>query len=198
MKPITKIVIPVTVLATGVKTDKNSVTRFTSMGLEYEDVSPKTLKLNTNVHVWIKGEKLTDIYSDRARYEYQRGFLNFEMSENRPLSDQFVKVKQPDLDIKSRTLDAELDPSRSLRKINARGDVWMRDSHDPLKISTSTSGKSIYDVQKNDVILTEFPQVYQEGDTITGDVIIFHRPTDQIEVKQSNAIYDNSDNHHTQ
>jgi lipopolysaccharide transport protein LptA len=111
------------------------------------------------------------------------------MDENRPLAEQFVKVHQPDLDIKSRTLDANIEDGKQLHFINAHGDVSMRDAQDPLKISTSTSGKAVYNLLKNDVTLTEFPQVYQEGDTITGDLIIFHRTTDQVEAKQSNAIY---------
>ena len=191
MKPVTQILIPKKELARGMKVDGKSITHFTSQGLEYKDETPKILKLLSDVHVWIQDDKITDVYSDRATYEHERGFLNFEMDEKRPLSEQFVRTNQPDLNIKSRTLDLEIEVGHELKRINARGDVWMKDSRDPEKISTSTSGQATYDTQKNDVILTEFPQVYQDGDTVTGDVIIFHRTTDQIEVKQSNAIYNN-------
>jgi lipopolysaccharide transport protein LptA len=191
MKPVTKIVIPNDVLATGMKADENSITHFTAYGLEYVDESPKVLKLFSKVHVWIENDKVTDIYSDRARYAYEDGFLNFEMNENRPLYEQFVLANQIDLNMKSRTLEMQLDDDQALDKITARGDVWTKDFHDPEKITTSTSGVGIYDQQKNDITLTEFPQVYQDGDTITGDVIIDHRNTDQIEVKESNAIYNN-------
>lgn len=195
MKPVTQIEIPRSETATGFKSDKTTITHFTSQGLSYKDVSPKTLKLLSDVHVWIKDQKnTTDIYSDRADYEQEAGYLNFQMNESRPLSSQFVKTEQPDLKIKSRTLDLQLEDAETLHFINARGDVSIRDLHDPLKISSSTSGEAVYDVEKNDVILTDFPQVYQEGDTITGDIIIFHRTTDEIEVKQSNAIYNSTSN----
>jgi lipopolysaccharide transport protein LptA len=193
MKPVTQVVIPVQETVHGMKVDGHSVTRFISQGLHYKDETPKALQLLSQVQVEIQDEKkeVTHIYSDRAIYLHEAGHLNFVMNEERPLPEQFVKVNQPDLDMKSRTLDVDLVEGKSLQTITAHGDVWIRDAHDPTKISTSTSGKAVFDQKKNDLVLTEFPQVYQEGDTITGDVIIFHRTTDQIEVKQSNAIYNN-------
>jgi lipopolysaccharide transport protein LptA len=191
MKPVTQVVIPVTELVHGLKADHHSITRFTSHGLGYKDVSPKALNLLSDVKVEIQDDKLTHVYSDRATYLHEAGHLDFMMNETRPLSEQFVKADQPDLEMKSRTLQVDLEPGRALHEITAYGDVWIKDSHDPLKISTSTSGKAIFNERKNDLFLTDFPQVYQEGDTITGDVIIFHRSTDEIEVKQSNAIYKN-------
>ena len=189
MKPVTQIFIPTTQTVRGNKVDGASTVRFTSQGLQYKDESPKILKLSSQVHVEIQNEKLTQIDSDYANYLYEKGHLHFEMNEDKPLNEQFVKAHQVDLDLKSRTLEADLNQGRALTEITARGDVWIRDAHDPQKISTSTSGKAVFNERKNDLLLTEFPQVYQEGDTITGDVIIFHRTTDQIEVKQSNAIY---------
>jgi hypothetical protein len=189
MKPVTQVIIPTSELVHGLKVDANSTTRFTSLGLEYKDVSPKTLHLISDVNVEIKDDKITHITSDKAAYQHERGHLDFAMNESRPLSEQFVRANQPDLEMKSRTLEADIADGKSLHLITARGDVWIRDSHDPLKVSTSTSGKAIFNQAKNDLILTDFPQVYQEGDTVTGDIIIFHRTTDKIEVKQSNGIY---------
>ena len=192
MKPVTQVIIPIEQTVHGMKVDGHSTTKFTSQGLTYKDESPKILRLTSQVHVTIQDDKLTNIYSDRAIYEQEEGHLNFTMNEDRPLPEQFVKVDQPDLDMKSRTLDSYTDDDGTLEKTVALGDVWIRDAHDPLKISTSTSGKATFYSQKNDLTLTEFPQVYQDGDTITGDIIIFHRTTDQVEVKQSNAIYNDN------
>jgi LPS export ABC transporter protein LptC len=51
----------------------------------------------------------------------------------------------------------------------------------------ATGGRADFDTQRNVIVLKEFPQVYQENDTVTGDVIIVHRDTDIVEVEHSNA-----------
>ncbi len=191
-KPVTHIIIPVTQQARGRKDDKKTLTEFTSQGLDYTDAPPKELHLLSNVVVDITEEdqkKSTRVISDQATYNQDQGHLHFFMNETRPLKEQFVFTHRVDLDVNSRTLEVYLNEKKELEKIVALRDVWIKDSHDPLKISTSTSGKAVFIEAKNDVILSDFPQVYQEGDTITGDIIIDHRTTDLIEVKQSNAIY---------
>ncbi len=193
-KPVTRIEIPVSELAIGTRKDPSSTVTFTSQGLEYVDVYPKNFHLLSDAKVQIVGDSTTDIHSDQAIYSYEKNHMHFFMNESRPLSTQFVKVHQPDLDLKSRTLDVDTTDTQKLHTVTALTDVWMRDSHDPEKLSIATSGKAVYDYTKNEVTLTEFPQVYQDDDTITGDVIIFHRNTDQIQVKQSNAIYNDNKN----
>ena len=198
LKPVTRIVIPTTELVFGSKKDPNSSVNFTAQGLEYTDSSPKNLNLLQDVKVQIIGDKITHIDSDQAVYTYEEGHLHFSMNDRQPLSAQFVKVHQKDLDLKSRTLEVDTTTRQKLQTITALTDVWMKDSHDPEKVSTGTSGQAIYDDQKNEVTLTDFPQVYQDNDTITGDVIIFHRNTDLIEVKQSNAIYNDNESKRSQ
>ncbi len=197
-KPVAEIFIPITQRVEGRKVDSGRLTRFTSFGLTYSDAPVKELHLLSQVNVQMTGDQKTEVVSDQANYQYERGQLFFYMNETRPLAQQFVKVKQPDLELKSRKLEIETDPQRNLDQITALRDVWIRDSHDPKKIAISTSGKAIYYQKDNDVLLTDFPQVYQEGDTITGDIITFHRKTDLIEVKQSNAIYNNDTPRSTQ
>lgn len=58
----------------------------------------------------------------------------------------------------------------------------------------STSGRADFDTQRDVVILTIFPQVYQDNDTITGDLITLHRDTDVVEVENSNAYSEGKSN----
>lgn len=58
----------------------------------------------------------------------------------------------------------------------------------------STSGRADFDTQRDVVILTVFPQVYQDNDTITGDLITLHRDTDVVEVENSNAYSEGKSN----
>jgi len=51
----------------------------------------------------------------------------------------------------------------------------------------ATGGRADFDSHKNVIVLTEYPQVYQDEDTVTGDKILLHRDTDIIEVEHSNA-----------
>ncbi|MBU6375229.1 MAG: LPS export ABC transporter periplasmic protein LptC [Bdellovibrionales bacterium] len=52
----------------------------------------------------------------------------------------------------------------------------------------STSGKAEFFPSESVFFLTEYPQVYQDNDTMTGDVIKVDRKKDQVEVENSNAI----------
>ena len=51
----------------------------------------------------------------------------------------------------------------------------------------ATSGKAVFDTKRDVIVLSEFPQVYQDNDTVTGEVIVLHRDSDVVEVEQSNA-----------
>lgn len=192
-KPVAELIIAQDQLVQGRKIDGNRSTNFVSYGLTYTDSALKELHLLSQVKVELRDDKTTEVVSDHANYQSQNGQLYFFMNESRPLSQQFVKVKQPDLDMKSRKIEVVTGKDRSLATITAVKDVLIRDSHDPKRLAISTSGRAVYYQKNNDVLLSDFPQVYQEGDTITGDTITFHRKTDLIEVKQSNAIYNNSE-----
>jgi hypothetical protein len=51
----------------------------------------------------------------------------------------------------------------------------------------ATSGRADFDTKSDVIRLTEFPQAYQDNDTVTGDIIIMHRDSDLVEVEHSNA-----------
>ena len=188
-KPITEINIPLEEPVLIKKQNAKTLITSHSHGLSYSDAPPQELKLLSQVEVEIQGEKHTWVYSDYARFDRLSNLLHFEMYDNQPLAKQFVKVHQIDMDMKSRTLELQLDKKDQFETITAISDVWIKDFKDPLHISTSTSGKAIYFEAKDEIHLYDFPQVYQDGDTVTGDVIVYNRGTDIIEVKQSNGIY---------
>lgn len=188
-KPVTHVLIPTSELVQGHNDGKKSKVSFTSQGLDYLDSEDKRLHLLADVHVKIEDEKVTKITSDQAIYNDLAGHLHFYMNENQPLNQQFAEAHQIDLDIKARVLDANLDSKRELKTLTALHDVWIRDRKSEDQISIGTGGRGVYFNKRNDIELTDFPQVTQEGDTIVGDTIIFHRTSDTIEVKQSNAIY---------
>jgi lipopolysaccharide transport protein LptA len=197
-KPVTKIDIPLSQLATGEKISgkgsKQTSVIFHCYGLNYVDVDPQEIKLLSQVKVEVHSlengiPKTTWVNSDQASYQNLKNYLLFFMSDSTPLAQQFVTARQIDLDLKSRTLEVNLDEHQKLDTLVAKGEVWMKDSRDETHISTATSGRAIFYDQKNEIHLYDYPQLYQDGDTVTGDVIVFNRDRDTIDVKESNAIY---------
>ena len=58
---------------------------------------------------------------------------------------------------------------------------------DKPQLRYATGGRADFDARSDIVRITEFPQAYQDNDTVTGDVIILHRDSDLVEVEHSNA-----------
>jgi len=188
-RPVTQLEIPTDQKVTGENTDRTAQVDFESYGLFFVNTGLQELKLLSQVVVTLHHGKTTVIRSDRATYTHLQNHLSFHMDETDPLDRQFVTVHEPDLDLKSRSLEVELSPHQELQTITAVKDVFIRDSHDSDRVSTATSGRAVYLNLQNQIQLEDFPQVYQDDDTITGDTIVFNRNSDTIEVKESNAIY---------
>lgn len=182
-RPVLNIIVPVNEPVAGEKLDQKSKILFKSSGLTYLNQEPKEVKLSSQVTVTIVEDRTTQIQSDRAVMNYTRHRLNFFMDDQRNFDRQFVLVHQQSLEMKSRSIQVDLKNSK-VDTISALNDVSIRD-----RSFYSTSGKAVFIEKTNQIQLSDFPQVYQEKDTITGDVILYHRTTDTIEVKQSNAIY---------
>lgn len=130
----------------------------------------------------------TQIISDFARILRNEKKTDFGMEKERKIEDQFVRINQPDLFVRSR--EAVLyygDTGEQLRSLVASQDVYIEETGGPPPTRYATCGRADFDNQKNDIVLTEFPQVYQGKDTVTGEVIIIHRDTDLVEVNYSNA-----------
>lgn len=181
LRPYLTLLIPEDRAISGFKQDPKGKVEFKAFGMSYTDSGGKEIKLTSKVNVNIQGNH--QIQSDRAILNFNANRLDFQMDDRKNFDRQFVLVHQTDLEMKSRTLEVLLQGS-TIDRIVALNDVSIRE-----KSFYSTSGKAVFHEKQNRIELSEFPQVYQQTDTITGDMIIYSRSDDSIEVKQSNAIY---------
>lgn len=182
-RPVMHIQIPTEEPVSGEKLTKTGKISFKSYGLDYVNEEPKEVRLLSQVMSVIQSDRITQILSDRARMNFTKNKLYFNMDETRSFDRQFVQVHQLKLEMKSRMIELDLKNSQ-VETISALADVTIHD-----RTFSSTSGKAIFVEKTNQILLSDFPQVYQESDTITGDLIIYNRNDDTIEVKESNAIY---------
>ena len=150
---------------------------------------------------------LTQIESDRCFIFRDRKFAQFMMNPQRPLKTRFVHITQPTLFTRSRRADLHYgDFSQVLQYLVAYEDVLVKETSaqttgspkavlknedeakdDPNTLRYATGGRADFDTRRDVIVLTEFPQAYQNQDTVTGDVILMHRDSDIIEIEHSNA-----------
>ncbi len=113
-------------------------------------------------------------------------------------NDAYVKLQQrgaTDLFARSRTMEVHSSGEEQQKKpsFTALDDVrieeWDRNSPRSEKpYRYSTSGRAEFHPDESEFILTEYPQVYQGEDTMTGDLIRVDRKNDRVEVENTNAI----------
>lgn len=135
-------------------------------------------------------KEVTTIQSDTCDINRDTKIALFGMSPLRSPEESFVHLRQPNLLVKSRTMS--LDYSNSSKKskfqyLVARGDVYLQEKSNSNLTRYGTSGRAAFESARNVIVLTEFPQLYQDNDTVAGDVIIMHRDSDIVEVEKSNA-----------
>jgi hypothetical protein len=182
-RPTLSITVPLDEAVSGEKQEKSSTIRFKSYGLTYRGSTDPELLLSSKVNALVSAERSTQVRSDRARMIFNRKKMTFFMDDRKAFDQQFVLTHQDKLEMKSRSLEIALESSGA-KRIAALNDVTIRENS-----FYSTSGKAVFEEAINTIELSDFPQVYQDRDTITGDIILYHRNDDTIEVKQSNAIY---------
>lgn len=175
--------------------DREGGIEFTSQGLLYSFSTqiiflPKTVRF-TYIRAGAKADApdaITTIDSDQASIRRAERLGHFTMHSSRPLKEQFVKVNQKTLAVQSRRADLNYgDSSQLLHYFTALQDVLIHEKGVESGLKYSTSGRADFDSNRNVIVLSDFPQVYQDQDTVTGEVIILHRDTDQVEVEHSNA-----------
>jgi LPS export ABC transporter protein LptC len=172
--------------------------RFDSQGMEFE-MRKKIIVLPQSVHlVSAQNDGDTIIDSDRAVIHRSTQIANFTMFPSRPLATRFVRITQPTLGTRGRRADlhyGDASKSQKLQYMVVFEDVLIRDlgksadakPGEPTVLKYATGGRADFDARSDIIRLTDFPQAYQDNDTITGDVIIIHRDTDLVEVEHSNA-----------
>ncbi len=172
-------------------------TTFASHGMSF-DLGHDEVRLLQSVRFEIEqpapNPRKTRIESDQCRVDRSHQLAEFTMSAGRPLADRFVKIRQTNLFARSRTADLRygqpgVDASGTkLEFLTLRDDVFVRErSTDQSSLRYATGGRADFEARSNTFTLREFPQVYQDRDTITGDVIRILRDQDTVEVENSNA-----------
>ncbi len=175
---------------------------FHSFGLDY-DLTKNLIFLHTEVNMTLRKpatkttpEQKTTIDSDECSIDRTTKLAHFTMRQNRPLAERFVRLTQPNLFVRSRRVELFYGGEKGfLKSLFAYDDVFIHetDSKDQ-SLRYATCGQAEFDQNNNLIILTRYPQVYQDSDTVTGEVIVIHRDTDVIEIKQSNAFSEGSKN----
>lgn len=186
---------------------------FTSLGLDYA-MRLKEMVLPKNAVVvvanLINGEPATEktalkdsdhtqVESDRAVIYREKQIAKFTMSPARPLKSRFVQITQPTLLAQSRRAEMLFGPgAKSLDYLTLFDDAFIRElpktprpgqavPTDPIPVRYGTGGRADFDATRDVIVLRDFPQVYQDQDTVTGEVIVVHRDSDIVEVEHSNA-----------
>lgn len=183
--------------------------RFSSSGIHFamaksKIILPRTVQMTTQS----ASSERTTIESDRCEIQRDKRSARFTMEPSRPIESRFVRITQDGLRARARKVRLNYGEKLSdLNSLEAREDVLIletqkgapaqantpsavkvsgaREEEEPLRYATG--GKADFDGRLNRIILTEFPQVYQDNDTVTGEVITLHRDTDTVEVLHSNA-----------
>ena len=172
--------------------------QFLSKGMEYW-MSDSVILLNDAVRVTLseprpkegsQGNELhtTTIESDQCLINRKKNLAKFTMNPNPRLDTRYVRISQPNFLSRSRRADLNYgDFSEILQYITAYDDVLIKDMGKQRSLRYATGGRADFDNHRNVIVMTQFPQVYQDRDTVTGDRITIHRDTDIVDVEHSNA-----------
>jgi lipopolysaccharide transport protein LptA len=191
IKPVMHLSIPTTEAVQGKKTNLASPVLFESMGLEYSE-QDKTIHLLSKVKVRVTGPKPVEVMSDHCDVIQSKDLLEFTMDDSKIIERQFVVANDPGLLLKSRRMEVKLHSGRQVEEIVALQDVFFENLGQSDSKTQGTGGRGVYRVRQNEITLSEFPQLYQDRDTVTGDTITYNRTSERVEVTQSNAIYNTS------
>lgn len=208
-----ELTVPTEQLVTGKSqpTPRREALEFESHGLTYRDATQK-VHLLSRVKVTSQRPTKTGateeavIESDRAVIDRAKDVATFSMNESRDEKLRFVHLTQPGLKARARRAEFRYGAKdRRLRTVRAMEEVKIEETPAAPRDSATnprsrapqtryaTAGNAEFDSIRNRIVLRDFPQVYQDRDTITGEVIIVHRDTNQVEVEQSNAYSDGND-----
>jgi LPS export ABC transporter protein LptC len=198
----------------GSKGENGQDLKFESNGFHYW-MGKSEILLPEKVHLTMerpsKPDDTTSIDSDRCVIHRDRQVADFTMLASRDASTRFVHITQPTLFTRSRSAKLNYGASQAsiLQYLVAFDDVLIKqiptdEESDPSPkpspkgkdqglLKYATAGRADFDNKKNLVVLTRFPQVYQDNDTVTGDVIKMHRDSDIIEVENSNSFSEGQD-----
>lgn len=193
-----EIPIPMPVVGDGKATESSEKLDFTAIGLLYSAETMK-LELLQDVKVTLtsrrrKTNNVTTIESDRCEILRDTSKGIFMMNPDRPAKDRYVKISEPTLFARARKAELDYgDYRKTIHYLVITEDVLLREiTNGKASLRYATGGRAEFDNEKNQVKLGEFPQIYEDNDTITGDYILFNRDTDVVEVEHGNAYSEGS------
>jgi hypothetical protein len=184
--------------------------QFASHGLDYW-MKDSLIRLSEAVRVTVEKinqpdppgtpPDLTVITSDQCIIDRKISLAKFTMNPGRSNDTRYVHISQPKLLSRSRKTDLHYGNFSSLvQYMTAYEDVLIVDKGaaqnqpaseksgtPPPSIRYATGGRADFDSMRDVIVMTKFPQVYQDQDTVTGDIITIHRDTDIIDIEHSNA-----------
>jgi LPS export ABC transporter protein LptC len=179
--------------------DTDQTLEFESLGMTYP-MKKNEVTLHRSVKAILRqGKKTTEsnrgvedeteIRSDRCIMDRDQNIAHFSMYPSRPVNQRFVRITQPDLFAKSRRADLHYGNFQDVvHYMTALEDVLIQEvDPETQELRYATGGRADFDSRKKLVILSDFPQVYQDNDTLVGDVILMHRDTGVVEVEHGNA-----------
>jgi LPS export ABC transporter protein LptC len=186
------------------KAENHKKIQFKSFGMLYS-MDHNTIELPRQVHFLMVREGPPDpkqigvpdknaVDSDHCLIDRNQKLATFTMNAQRPDHERFVLTQQNNLFVKSRKTDLLYgDYSKIFNYMTAREDVLIKEQNKEGIMRTATGGRADFDTHKNVIILTEYPQIYQDKDTVTGEKITLYRESDIVEVEQSNAYSEGND-----
>jgi LPS export ABC transporter protein LptC len=191
------ITVPMKYRVNGFGEDFEKYNEFDSNGLIYA-LGPNQIVLRSQVEFRIiaKPESTsksdlpawTRIRSDLCEIDRQKRVAYFRMRDRNLDRPRYVRVRQPDLRVRSRQAYLDYSPYKQpIDYLVSERDVLIQELKEKDEIRYSTSGRASFDTHTDVITLTEFPQVYQGDDTVTGETIKILRKTDIVEVEQGNA-----------
>ncbi len=168
----------------GEKTNKPKTLSFTSYGL-INWISKAEISLLKDVQL---STSMTTIRSDRCIVFRKNKTAQFTMNPKRPVDSRFITINETDMFAKGRQAELNYDSNdQQVKYLVLHQDVLIKQTTAKNTLKYATGGKADFDSNLNLIILSDFPQVYQDSDTVTGDVIKLHRDSDIVEVEHSNA-----------
>ena len=168
--------------------------------LEMSGTGFKANKFNNDVYILSQSrvkmkraqqQENTDIRSDFAKVNRETKVSVFTMKDPKT----FVESYQGTLHVRSRKQDATYDSSEKvIQYMTAYDDVLIEELDEQRKkngLKYATSQKAEFLTKEDKILLSGFPAAYQPNDVLTGDLIIYYRKRNIVEVTQANAVHEN-------
>jgi LPS export ABC transporter protein LptC len=172
--------------------------RFTSRGLDFAmDKSDIFLPADVKFTI-VQPTETTILYSDYCLIHRKENIADYSMNPNRPNETRFVQIKQPTMYSRGRTATVKYGSAPNLlQNMTLFDDVFVKEFTIEKGVEVinryGTGGRGDFDSHRNVIILTIYPQVYQDEDTMTGDKITMHRDSDIVETEHGNGFKTGND-----